>query len=146
MPKPFEIIAEVKGGHLPEPVRRQIAATLQLFDGGMVSVKISRPRRTTESNRYYWGVVIAAIQSELVVVGRPASSEAVHIYFRDKYLPARAETVGGREVVLPPTTTELDQTAFSDYIEHIKHDELTLALDVWIEDPPDDLRSYRIAS
>lgn len=146
MPKAIDRTFEVsQDGHLPATARAFIAGQLQLYAGGDVRLHISRPKRTTKANAFYWAGIIEPIRLALLEAGQPAPAEAIHEVFKRRYLPPRTVTVLGEEHWLSPTTTTLDQTAFSDFIESIKHDEDVIALGVYIEDPDGDFRSYTIA-
>ncbi len=121
---------------------------LKLYAGGQVRIRISRPKRSTAANAYYWGVVLAAIREAMMDAGHPVSAEALHHHFKALYLEPRWVQVFHYTHMMPPTTTDLDQTAFAEYIESIKQDQAVLALGVYIPEPDagyDAFRSYKIA-
>ena len=132
-------------GHLPRSAREHIAGQLKLYAGRDVRVRLSRPKRTTKANAYYWSQIIEPIRIALLEAGQPAPAEAIHEVMKRRYLEPRTTTVFDEEHWMPPTTTDLDQTDFSDYIENVKHDEDVIALGVYIPDPDGDFRSYRLA-
>ena len=146
MPQPLEFIADaLPGWHLPTWRREQIARVLTMYEGGEVQVVLRRPKRTTQANRYYWKVVMGELQRAAIAAGHAVSTEELHEWFKRKYLPNRTANVLGAEITLPPTTTDLDQTAFSEYIEAIKNDEMTIQLGAYWPEPDGAFRSYRIA-
>ncbi|MDX1545606.1 MAG: hypothetical protein R3247_01380 [Rhodothermales bacterium] len=132
-------------GHLPRAARRFLAAQLKLYAGGEVRIRLSRPKRTTKANAYYWAAVIQPIRAALLEAGQVASAEDVHELFKARYLAPRVAEVFGEAHVLSGSTAELDQTAFFEYVEAIRTDEDVLALGVFVEDAPESLRSHRIS-
>lgn len=156
MPKAMSFISRVDDhGHLPEHRREQIATYLTLFAGGEVQIKIGKPTRTNRANRYYWSCVIGPIHEAMIDAGvgfmetndgiKMVTAEILHDVFKQKYLPVRTAVVFGKDVTLPPTTTELDQTEFSDYIERIKTDPQVRQLSPHFPEPENTFRSYALS-
>lgn len=154
MPRPLDITATVENGRLPDHTRQQIAAYLPLFEGREARVRISSPKRTTRANAFYWVAILDQVRRGLNDAGyafiqtasgpEPVTSEVLHEYFKARYLPTRTMVLMGKEIPLSPSTTKLDSTAFSDYIEAIKQDAYVLPLGIDFEPVPD-LRSYTIS-
>src|SRR5690606_39444582 len=42
---------------------------LQLYAGGEVRIRVSRPKRTTRANRYWWGYVLETIRQAMIEAG-----------------------------------------------------------------------------
>ena len=137
MPKALTIKTQVDDdGHLPKEVRENIATYLTLFAGGDVQVTIGKPKRTISQNAHYHGFVIRPIHQKMIEVGLgPISHEALHCYFRDKYLSVTVEEVFGVEQVIQPSTTRLDSTEFHYFVEAIKNDEIVRQLGVVFPEP-----------
>jgi len=145
MPQPIDIIVEVdEEGRIPAERWRWMHTYLQLYAGRSARFRISSPKRSSKANSFYWVGIVQPIWVAATEAGIAATMQGIHDYYKQKFLPGRTEVIMGEEVVLRPTTTELDSTAFSDYIENIRNDVLTLTLGVYIEGPDDKYRSYNI--
>lgn len=78
-----------------------------------VIVKKVKKNRSLKSNNYYW-TFISLIEAE---TGN--SKEDLHNYFKNKYLSHRTGYLNGKEIMLPPTTTNLTTVEMSEYIQKI---------------------------
>jgi hypothetical protein len=147
MPRPLDIVLDVDERGEIDPRRRLwMDDQIRLYAGGRVRIQVSRPRRTTRSNAYYWAGVIEPIRRALADAGRPTAAGVLHEYFKAKYLPPRIMECLGHDVVLAPSSSGLDMTSFSDYVEAIKHDEDVRALGVWFEEMPGSLKAFEEAA
>jgi len=116
---------------------------LQLFAGGQVVITYERPKRSLKQNAYLWGVVYKTIRLALLDAGKAVSSDALHEHFKRLYLdPDVHEMVdmdtGEVTEYKTWTTTNLDTTQFSDFIERVKQDEMVLRLGCYIPLPGED--------
>ena len=85
-------------------------------DGHVVEVKPAK--RSLESNRYYWAVLNDI--SEQVVPGRAYEPNIWHEYLGALFLPERMiELPDGSMKMLEPSTAELNQAEFSEYVEKV---------------------------
>ena len=85
-------------------------------DGNILEVR--PPKRSLDSNRYYWAVL--GDISEQVVPGRSYEPSVYHEYFRTLFLPERmVELPDGSLKMLEPSTSELNQSSFSEYVEKV---------------------------
>ena len=85
-------------------------------DGHILEVR--PPKRSLDSNRYYWAVL--GDISEQVVPGRSYEPSVYHEYFRTLFLPERmVELPDGSIKMLEPSTSELNQSSFSEYVEKV---------------------------
>jgi len=85
-------------------------------DGHILEVR--PPKRSLDSNRYYWAVL--GDISEQVVPGRSYEPSVYHEYFRTLFLPERmVELPDGSIKMLEPSTSELNQATFSEYVEKV---------------------------
>jgi len=85
-------------------------------DGYVLEVR--PPKRSLDSNRYYWAVL--GDISEQMVVGKAYEPSIWHEYLRALFLPERMiELPDGSIKMLEPSTSELNQTMFSEYVEKV---------------------------
>jgi hypothetical protein len=85
-------------------------------DGHILEVR--PPKRSLDSNRYYWAVL--GDISEQVVPGKAYEPSVYHEYFRTLFLPERmVELPDGSLKMLEPSTSELNQSSFSEYVEKV---------------------------
>ena len=132
-----------EGGRLPKYRQKSIRSYLELCEGQEIEIRLGKPKRTTKANAFYWVGVIAPIQAAAAEAGEAVSAQALHEYFKAKYLPPATVGFCGDEVLIPPTTTQLDSTQFYDFIESVRTDDVVLQLGV-VFDEPEGLRSFSI--
>ena len=85
-------------------------------DGHILEVR--PPKRSLDSNRYYWAVL--GDISEQVVPGKSYEPSIWHEYLRALFLPERmVELPDGSIKMLEPSTSELNQSSFSEYVEKV---------------------------
>ena len=85
-------------------------------DGHILEVR--PPKRSLDSNRYYWAVL--GDISEQVVPGKAYEPSIWHEYLRALFLPERmVELPDGSIKMLEPSTSELNQATFSEYTEKV---------------------------
>lgn len=86
-------------------------------DDGMI-LEIRKPKRSLEQNRYYWAILTDI--SEQVVPGKAYEPSIWHEYLRALFLPERVvELPDGSMKMLEPSTAELRQNEFSEYVEKV---------------------------
>jgi hypothetical protein len=74
-------------------------------------------RRTNESNRYYWGVVLRGIAEQAWVDGRQYDKDTWHEYFADLYgVKAEKQLPDGRLLLVRKSTSDYSVGEFSDYL------------------------------
>jgi hypothetical protein len=85
-------------------------------DGHILEVR--PPKRSLDSNRYYWAVL--GDISEQMVVGKAYEPSIWHEYLRALFLPEQMiELPDGSIKMLEPSTSELNQATFSEYVEKV---------------------------
>ena len=114
-----------------------------LFSGGPVLVDVGRPRRTLAQNAYLWSTVYEAVyqgfrnagMDEMHMVGPdgemvklPMTKNFIHVWFKHKYIQPDKP---GEE----PTTTTLDRTEMSRYIDQIQEDPDVRRAGIYIPSP-----------
>lgn len=113
---------------LPKSARQQIG---QAFAGKRVEVTVKRARksRSTQQNRYYWGVVIPLIiqgindaNGEMIFsAASPDDVQQVHSYLKSLFIPAReVADARGEAMQLPPSTKSLTTTEMMEYTEQVR--------------------------
>lgn len=87
-----------------------------LKDGQMLSIEIDKQKknRSTSQNSMYWAI-LSEISNE---TGH--SSDELHDFFKNKFLPRRYIKIGKSKLRAIPTTTNLTTLEFTEYIENIK--------------------------
>lgn len=112
---------------LPKRMRKEMVSA---FRGHRIEVKVRRlrKRRSTNQNRYYWGVLIPAVLAAFVEAGNDLQSgnqahhELVHEFLKNKFLDNGIEVhdADGTLHKTPPSTTRLTTTEQEDYHESIR--------------------------
>ena len=99
---------------------RQLAVDLVLkAENGMI-LELRKPKRSLEQNRLYWAILSDI--SEQVVLGKAYEPSVWHEYLRSLLLPERIiELPDGSIKMVDPSTAELRQDEFSEYVEKVIH-------------------------
>lgn len=130
-------IGEIK---LPKRLRSEVG---KAFAGKDVIVTFARPKKTrsSEQNRYYWGVVIRMVCEGFQSLGNPVNpdstedAELVHTYLKRRFLePIRVADANGEVHDLGHTTTQLTTSQMMDYIAQVQQFAVEF-LNVIIPDP-----------
>ena len=116
----FELAVTENCGKLAwtdEDVRKLKAFLRRTGAGARVEVYLREKRhaRTMPQNRYYWGVLLAAIAGE---TGHP--SEDLHEIFKAKFLPRSYALFNGKEHQFVKSTTELSKQEFTAYLHQVR--------------------------
>jgi len=100
-------------GNHREELKRQIDSAPDHF-----ICEIRAPKRSLDSNRLYWAILTDI--SEQVVPGKAYEPSVWHEYLRGLLLPERIiELPDGSIKMLEPSTAELKQDEFSEYVEKV---------------------------
>jgi len=93
---------------------------LRGFDGPvMLTVQRLKGGRSSQANRYYWGVVVELIFKALKEGGIEITREGTHELLKMRFLTTDLRLgVEGEVVTMMRSTTELAQDEFGAYIEH----------------------------
>ena len=85
------------------------------FRGQMVAVTVDklRKKRSSDQNRYYWGVVIEMIAAECGYRSGE-EKEAIHLEMKRRFLPTNGP------LRLPASTEKLSTAEFAEYVEAVK--------------------------
>lgn len=100
-----------------EMQQRQMTGWLQNRNGKTVTVIFEKPyhKRTSEQNRFYWGVILTTIAHH---TGH--TTEEIHEVVKDLFLPRKFIKLGNREVQIEKSTAKLTYTEFAQYLEQIR--------------------------
>lgn len=111
----------VKDGRLTIANRKRLEQDLRSFRNCTIEITIKKKNtRSSQQNRYYWGVVVKEIQLRLNDLGNDFEPETVHEFLKDKF--NKKEIVGeGGEVIdfLGASTTEMNKEEFGVYVDKI---------------------------
>lgn len=110
--------------------RSAFTRAMKRMRAGNVIVAVQHPTtgRSAQANRYYWGVVLAAISEHTGY-----EQDELHEYFKKRFNPVSVALADGEETV-GGSTSRMDVSAFHDYVERIRRFALT-ELNVTIPDP-----------
>ena len=83
----FEIVSEVKNGSLTRN-RNLIKDAIATFEGKQVVIKIEKfkKKRSTQQNRFYYGIVVPIVQNCLKEAGHIMTNESTHDLIKLKFL------------------------------------------------------------
>lgn len=137
----YEIISEVKNGSLTRN-RNLIKDAIVTFEGKQVVIKIEKfkKKRSTQQNRFYYGVIIPIVQNCLKEAGHIMTSESTHDLIKLKFLKETlfVNETTGEVIERIKSTTELSTSQFMDLLAEINN--LTFEyFGVSLPSPNDDL-------
>ena len=105
----------VNGGKLKLDHPDSFKNYVETLDGKVtLSLKVYKRGRTINQNSLYW-VYLNVLEQE---TGDSANN--LHEFLKRKLLNPRFVKVMGEDIKLPATTTNLDTTGFSEYMERIE--------------------------
>lgn len=134
----ISIFSTVTDGRLNKVASKEIADTLKQFEGKRVEVIIKRLRstRSSQQNRFYWGVVVSVMRQAFKDIGYILNTEETHTILKDKFMPYTDISTPDGEFISKKykSTTELTKTEFGEYIEAIQRFAAE-SLNVTIPDP-----------
>jgi hypothetical protein len=89
--------------------------------GKNVLVRFERrgSKRSLPQNRYYHGVVVQMVMMGLRDIGYCLSHDETHFFIKQKFNPVQIPNKHGEAIELPGSTTQMNKTDFSEYIERI---------------------------
>ena len=120
----YEIRSEVKNGTLTRNTNL-IKDAIQTFEGKQIVIKIekAKKKRSTQQNRFYYGVIIPIVQNCLKEAGHIMTSESTHDLIKLKFLKealfVNEET--GEVIERIKSTTELSTSQFMDLLAEINN-------------------------
>ncbi len=108
--------------------KRFEAEIAEKFRGKDIEIVVRRKRkqRSSEQNRYYWGVVIPYILEAFAEIGNdlqqgnPEHAQIVHSFLKGQFLPPRLVCdADGVELKMEPSTTALSKMEFVEYLDRV---------------------------
>lgn len=120
----YEIRSEVKNGTLTRNVNL-IKDAIATFENKQIVIKIEKfkKKRSTQQNRFYFGIVIPIVQNCLKEAGHIMTNESTHDLIKLKFLK---ETLfvnedTGEVIERIKSTTELSTSQFMDLLAEINN-------------------------
>lgn len=80
----------------------------------VVKVKPYKETRSSEANRYYWGLLLKSISSH---TGDDVDS--LHEFFKAKFIGQKESMILGEKISFVPSTTKLTKEDFAKYVDQI---------------------------
>ena len=112
----------VKDGELKILNRKRFNAEIKAFPDCDVQIIIKKKgKRSSQANRFYWGVLISEIRHEFLRRGMRYTSEEIHEALKLKFNAHREVDTNTGEVLLEigQSTTEMNKEEFGEYINRI---------------------------
>lgn len=111
----------IKEGKLTLANRKRFEQDLQAFKDCSVELSVKkRNRRSTQANRYLWGVVYKEVEIRLRELGNDVNADVVHEFLKGKFLTVPMLGDGGEVIEeMPGSTAELNSDEFTMYVEKI---------------------------
>lgn len=120
----YEIISEVKNGSLTRN-RNLIKDAIATFEGKQIVIKIEKfkKKRSTQQNRFYYGVIIPIVQNCLKEAGHVMTTESTHDLIKLKFLKETlfVNETTGEVIERIKSTTELSTSQFMDLLAEINN-------------------------
>ena len=120
----FEIVSEVKNGSLTRN-RNLIKDAISTFEGKQLVIKIEKfkKKRSTQQNRFYYGVIIPIVQNCLKEAGHIMTNESTHDLIKLKFLKETlfVNEITGEVIERIKSTTELSTSQFMDLLAEINN-------------------------
>lgn len=113
----YQTAAEItEHGTLKLADRTAFTRAMRRMRPGKVVIVVQHPTagRTSQANRYYWGVVLALISEHTGY-----EQDELHEYFKKRFNPRTVSLADGEEVV-GGSTSKMDTAAFYEYVERIR--------------------------
>lgn len=122
--------------------RKAFIADLKRFAGKSVEivVKLKRSTRSTQQNRYYWGIVIPLVMQGLIELGNDVNKQETHEFIKANF---NYEEIVNKETGelfrMTKSTARLNKNDFGVMIEKLKVF-ASEYLNVYIPEPNEDLQ------
>jgi hypothetical protein len=105
----------------PETKHRAIAKIGALQGGWKIELKKTSGRRSTQANRYYFGVCVVAFQNYLAEQGQSLSPEQIHEFLKSIHLPVDVVNPATGEVMtIGGESRKLSVEDFSAYVLRVE--------------------------
>ena|ERR1700683_4486711 len=84
----------------------------------IVTVK-KRGKRSTQQNRWYWGICIQEIRLRLRELGHRMEPEDIHTMLKLKFLPVTLRDGDVLIATMPGSTAELNKSEMMEYLDRV---------------------------
>lgn len=102
-------------------VKQHATQCLERGEPLRLTITSEEKRRTSEANRFYWGVVLRDIAEQAWVEDRQYDKDTWHEYFADLYgVKVEKRLPDGRIVSLRKSTSEMSAGEFSEYLTKVQ--------------------------
>lgn len=132
----YTLTARLTAGKLHVRAWSKLAAAITRWRDGEYTITIARKHahRSSQANRYYWGVVIALLSEHTGI-----DPDDLHLYLKARFLSKKLAICNGNgeivdEYVLGGSTAALNVVEFYEYVQRIKQWALE-SLDCVIPEP-----------
>ena len=98
---------------------RAVAAVASPPDGYEVSISPPRKKRTLQANALYWKWIDQIRLHVIDTTGQSYSADAMHEWFKSKFLPTEVVEVNGEPIRCRLSTAKLSTKEMSDYMDMI---------------------------
>ena len=100
--------------------RKRLQTDLLKFKGCTVEITIKKKnKRSTPQNSYYRGVVVEEVRHGLLEIGYQMTNDETHEFLKQKFNNVEVVNKKGISIEMPRSTTELNVSEFSEYVEKI---------------------------
>lgn len=112
---------QIKEGKLTLANRKRFEQELASFPDCAVELIVKKKnRRSTQQNRYLFGVVYKEMEIRLKDLGNDVDTETIHEWCKQRFNPKYILGVGGEILsTVGDTTTEMNKSEFSEYVDKI---------------------------
>lgn len=119
--KNLEFFGRIEGGRLILNNKTMFNESIKAQSDSEVEVIIKRKnRRSTQQNRYYWGVVVWSIKQRLTELGHRYTAEDIHTFLKDRFNGENIANQDGEVVArIGKTTSNLNRSEFAEYVDKI---------------------------
>lgn len=126
----------IKDGVLKILNRHRFDAEIKSLPDCEVEIIVKKKgKRSSQSNRYYFGVVVREIRERFKELGHRVDSETVHEFLKQKFNAEKVVIPETAEVIeIGKTTTEMNKDEFFEYVEQIRQ-WASAVLEIYIPDP-----------
>jgi len=117
-----EIFSKVRDGKLSPEAEQMLREILRANENKDIRIKIERKRRSSNQNRYYWGIVIPAVRELLTDYGNDVDDEETHYFLKSEVGKLTKTVVNQKGVArkVVKSSTKLNTLEMEDYLERVR--------------------------
>lgn len=116
----YFIISNIESGKITNP--KPLHTLLSSLPDGKYLIEINGAnKRSSQQNRYYWGLVVPIVQKGIKDLGTEITKEECHEFLKARFnYDEIINEQTGECISLPRSTTALNKEQFSEYIGKIQ--------------------------